>query len=470
MVLCVVDMWDFDGSLPRAALTSLFPGVGGDAPLPTDPDNLPFQLAIAVNKFDLLPTQATPRRVEQWVRLRLQQSGLPKPSRVFMVSALNGLGVKEMCKTLKDDMGFRADLWVVGVQNAGKSSLINAMKKLGGTGGKGEPTVAPIPGTTLGLLRVPGIPLGPKHRTFDTPGVHHSYQLTSRLNLDELAAVLPRRRLKPRTYRIPAGSSILIGGLARVDVVSTPSATVYVTLFVSDEIVTHLGKTEGVEERREKHTGGLLVPPYEPERLQQFPLVPRTAVVEGNSWKMHSKDIAIAGLGWISVGCEGSTELKVWVPEGVTVTMHNALIPDYAMNFQQPGFSNLLPSKNLGKTKKLSSDSSSSNRVVGSGAGKAAAEAGPGVGEEDLAAAITSAMAASSSSSYEEDTGGSSKGSSSSSRRGGAQQDRSAGPAGVRQPIGGSYSRSSSNGGQPGRDAAGDAGSNRRSRRVRSSR
>lgn len=54
---------------------------------------------------------------------RLQQSGLPKPRRVFMVSALNGLGVKEMCRTLKDDMGFRADLWVVGAQN-GKPGLL----------------------------------------------------------------------------------------------------------------------------------------------------------------------------------------------------------------------------------------------------------------------------------------------------------------------------------------------------------
>jgi hypothetical protein len=34
-----------------------------------------------------------------------------------MVSALNGLGVKEMVRSLKDDMGFRADLWVVGAQN-----------------------------------------------------------------------------------------------------------------------------------------------------------------------------------------------------------------------------------------------------------------------------------------------------------------------------------------------------------------
>lgn len=50
-------------------------------------------------------------------------------------------------------------------------------------------------------------------RVFDTPGVPHPYQLTSRLNLRELAAVLPRRRLKPRTYCVPVGNSILIGAL-----------------------------------------------------------------------------------------------------------------------------------------------------------------------------------------------------------------------------------------------------------------
>jgi hypothetical protein len=87
----------------------------------------------------------------------------------------------------------------------------------------------------------------------------------------------------------------LIGGLARVDVLSAPSATIYVTIYVSDEIVTHLGKVEGAEERRQKHTGGLLAPPYERERLPELELVPRTAVVEGSSWQEHSRDIAIAG-------------------------------------------------------------------------------------------------------------------------------------------------------------------------------
>lgn len=194
---------------------------------------------------------------------------------------------------------------------AGKSSLISAMRRLGGTSSSsstdgssssstaaGDPTIAPIPGTTLGLLQVSGVPLGPKHRTFDTPGVPHPYQLTSRLNFQELSAVLPRRRLKPRTYCVPVGNTILIGGLARVDVISGPSANMYVTVFVSDEIVTHMGKTVGAAERLQKHVGGLLVPPYDADRLAELPLVVRTAVVEGDSWKQHSKDIAIAGEHW----------------------------------------------------------------------------------------------------------------------------------------------------------------------------
>jgi hypothetical protein len=65
------------------------------------------------------PRQATSRRVEQWVRLRLRQAGLPRPESVFTVSAVNGLGVKEMLGKIRDEMGFRADLWVVGAQNGG---------------------------------------------------------------------------------------------------------------------------------------------------------------------------------------------------------------------------------------------------------------------------------------------------------------------------------------------------------------
>lgn len=45
----------------------------------------------------------------------------------------------------------------------------------------------------------------------------------------------------------------------------------------------------------------------------------------------------------MAVGVSGTAELKVWVPEGVSVTLHDALIPDYAKVWQKPGFSAMLP-------------------------------------------------------------------------------------------------------------------------------
>jgi hypothetical protein len=255
------------------------------------------------------------------------------------------------------------------------------MKRTAGTGGQGEPTVAPMPGTTLGLLRVPGVPLGPKQRVFDTPGVRHAYQLTARLRLEEASMVLPRRRLKPRTWRVGAGSTLLIGGLARVDVLEAPGPTLYLTAFVSDDITCHMGRSEGAAERREKHAGGLLAPPLDGGRLADLgPLAPRDAAVDGDAWDRSSVDVAVAGLGWVGVGVKGRAKLRVWAPEGVAVTTHDALVPDYAKDFQKLGWSDLLPVKTRARMREAAERAAAG----GGGGGGAARE---GEEDEDEAAA-----------------------------------------------------------------------------------
>ncbi|GLI65589.1 hypothetical protein VaNZ11_009163 [Volvox africanus] len=342
VVLCVVDLWDFDGSLPRLAIRALMPPGTGDAA----PEDLKFKLMVAANKFDLLPSAATVPRVQQWVRTRLKQAGLPHAEKVFMVSAAKGLGVKDMLQDIRQALGFRGDLWVVGSQNAGKSSLIKAMKRLAGTDGKGDPTVAPVPGTTLGLLQVPGIPLGPKHRTFDTPGVPHAHQLTSHLSPEVVRKVLPSKQLRGRTYRIQPGHTVLLGaGLARLDVVSAPGPTLYLTVFVSAHVNLHMGKTEGADEKvKSLMQNGLLSPPDLPEDLAALPKWQAVDVdVEGMDWSRSTVDVAIAGLGWVGVGCRGRAQLRVWTLPGVAVTTHASLIPDYAKDFEKKGVSTLLP-------------------------------------------------------------------------------------------------------------------------------
>lgn len=350
ILLVVVDLADFDGSLPRLTIQKMV----------QEYLNKNFAFVVVANKADLLPKQATRIRLEQWVRRRIAQGGLPKPQSVHIVSSHSGAGIKTLLVDLQKSLGAggarggsiaAGDVWVVGAQNAGKSSLINAMKRAAGIHRDSqEVTAAPMPGTTLGVVPVTGglVPKGCE--MLDTPGVRHEYQITSQLGLEEVRMLLPRRSLKPRTYRLGEGSTIHFGGLARLDVTSVPGSTMYVTVWVSDEVRTHLGKTENATALLGTHIGRDLTPPIaadeddlETRIKQQMPRpVPTEVSIVGDTWKESSVDVCIAGLGWLAVGVSGEARVKVWAPPGVAITTRDAIVPDFAKEFCKPGFDKLL--------------------------------------------------------------------------------------------------------------------------------
>lgn len=87
-----------------------------------------------------------------------------------------------------------------------------------------------------------------------------------------------------------------------------------------------------------------LTPPEDPENAAALaPLEPIDLQLTGSNWYRSTVDIAIAGLGWVGVGCSGAASFRVWAPQGVAVTTRDALIPDYASMFERPGPSTLLP-------------------------------------------------------------------------------------------------------------------------------
>jgi len=51
----------------------------------------------------------------------------------------------------------------------------------------------------------------------------------------------------------------------------------------------------------------------------------------------------LPGLGWIAIGVKGTARFAVHTHPDVAVTSRPALLPDYARDFQRPGFSSLLP-------------------------------------------------------------------------------------------------------------------------------
>ena len=65
----------------------------------------------------------------------------------------------------------------------------------------------------------------------------------------QVKMLLPRRKLKPRTFRAGVGQTVFVGGVLRVDVQSSPGVTLYVTVWASDELICPVGKTDKADER-----------------------------------------------------------------------------------------------------------------------------------------------------------------------------------------------------------------------------
>ncbi|KAL5743819.1 hypothetical protein ACOSQ2_026935 [Xanthoceras sorbifolium] len=336
VVVMVVDCVDFDGMFPKRAAKSLFKVLEERKNDAKQSKKLP-KLVLVATKVDLLPSQISPARLDRWVRHRAKAAGAPKLSGVYLVSARKDLGVRNLLAFIKELAGPRGNVWVIGAQNAGKSTLINMFAKKEGVK-VSKLTEAPVPGTTLGILRIGGI-LPAKAKLYDTPGLLHPQLMSMRLNSDEQKMIEIRKELQPRTYRIKARQAIHVGGLARLDLNQASVETIYVTVWASPNISLHLGKIENADEIWKNHVSIRLQPPIGQDRASELgKWEDKKIKVSGTSWDVNSIDIAIAGLGWFSLGLKGEASLTLWMYDGIDITMREPLVLDRAPFLERPGF------------------------------------------------------------------------------------------------------------------------------------
>ena len=137
------------------------------------------------------------------------------------------------------------------------------------------------------------------------------------------------RRIEPISFRLSAGKCVLIGGLACVELVGDSKPFLF-TFFVANEIKLHPTDSSKANDVLTKHVGTMLTPPLPPgpQRLEQLgELESHEIDIEGDSWKQASADIALTGLGWISVTGPGVAHVKISVPEGTGVSVRPPLMP-----------------------------------------------------------------------------------------------------------------------------------------------
>lgn len=106
------------------------------------------------------------------------------------------------------------DVYVVGVTNVGKSSLINSLLKAYSDVQDNLITTSEFPGTTLDLIE---IPLDENSSIYDSPGIVNRHQIAHLVDENTLKDILPQSELRPVNYQLNCKQTLYFGGLARLD-------------------------------------------------------------------------------------------------------------------------------------------------------------------------------------------------------------------------------------------------------------
>ena len=294
LVVNVIDIFDFNGSV----IPGLSRFVSGN------------DVLLVGNKKDILPKSVKDGKVTQWLTERAHEVGL-RPVDVVLTSAQNKQAIKELMEKIESHRKGR-DVYVVGVTNVGKSTLINAIiQEI--TGDKDIITTSRFPGTTLDKIE---IPLDDGSYLFDTPGIIHRHQMAHYLTAKNLKYISPKKEIKPKTYQLNPEQTLFLAGLGRFDFISGERQGF--TAFFENTLDLHRTKLAGADDFYQKHAGTLLVPPSSQE-LADFPKLVR------HEFSIKEKtDIVFSGLGWIRVN--DKAKIAAWAPKGVDVVIRKAII------------------------------------------------------------------------------------------------------------------------------------------------
>ncbi|CAO3661432.1 unnamed protein product [Umbelopsis ramanniana] len=315
----------------------------GDIPFSIEPliaelnSNPTHRVLLVANKIDILPKDALKhqQRIKDWIVQQAKRSGLDTASilDVALVSAIKGWGIKSLLRSIESYRNSTDDVYVLGCTNVGKSAVVNAFLKQGAAKKEDvsdyakqhtarvrreyQVTSSHVPGTTIGSIKIPLRVVGirdplqnddankrfvTKERCIvDTPGIINKDQLVHLLPPNEVRKWEASKELKPVTYRLEPGKSLLLKPFIRLDLIKS-TQPILITLFT--KMIPHFVKTEKLNDE----TNAI-------ERNIPLKSLPHTIKLHGDHPSHATADIAFSSMGWISVtGAFDRAELRVWVP------------------------------------------------------------------------------------------------------------------------------------------------------------
>lgn len=285
-LLIVLDIADFDASLPYHLDKLLVNKTG----------------LIVINKIDLLPPKTNADEVKKWAQTRLKEHGISEE--IICVSSTTGYGLGKLAAKLTQ---CRKQNWMImGVTNAGKSTLIGRVLKQLGISVKHAPISARFPGTTINCVRWM---LTDNKILSDSPGLVPQGRLTDIVCKECAVKLIGSRKINVNVYNnVRVERGLTIPGFAAVIPVHIVDETMIIGLTAS-EFPWQIANVTGISER----------------------LKPGCRCLKEIDWAKYiveippNHDLIVHGLGWVSVR-KNTAICRLIIPHGVGYSLRPNLV------------------------------------------------------------------------------------------------------------------------------------------------
>lgn len=295
LILWVVDLFDVEANIIKGMNRHL---VGKD-------------IILVATKRDLLPRTIGNEKIASFLVRRLKTHGLEVSGivicgdLVYHAQGEDNFSMQEIHKAIRLYRKDR-DVIVMGMANAGKSTLMNAMLQ------KEYTTVSRHPGTTIDFNKI-------KYHDYfiyDTPGLTRYDSLLTHIDDSLLKQIIPLKEIKPTVFQLREDQSIAIGGLVRLDL--SGCEKVSCACYFSPMLLIHRGKLENANKLWSEHIGeDMLIPTlddnYHDMKILESAMLP------------PKMDVVVHGLGWFCISGD-IKNIKVHVNKKIDITFRGAMI------------------------------------------------------------------------------------------------------------------------------------------------
>lgn len=272
--------------------------------------NYKDKLTFVVNRIDCLPKTYNAKVTNEYIVKTLEDYGFSNPQIIY-TSKNNNSSIKRLFKAVSNVSKQKAKAIFVGHTNVGKSSLINALKKLNYQ--TEELTVSPFINTTLNLKKnkIGNIEI------IDTPGLPTTSNILNYLSPSDVKKVTNFKNNRPINFFLNPEQSIMLEGLGYFTYVAGEQANI--TFYMSNEL--HLERVKEINAERN------LTQLIKNKTKINYTDAPDTKFreYEFRLYSSNKNNLSIDGLGLISLN-KGMKIIRIKVRENVGVNLNKYAI------------------------------------------------------------------------------------------------------------------------------------------------